>query len=119
MLTSRPRPGDITLSRRWLDDLDKVQGLLQGDGSPQRVKVVILDTGFSAAHGDLQFDIESGNYRDFVDGADDERRDLTGHGTTIARLISHVLDEIDLYVARVYRTEKTTDDSFELLEKVR
>jgi hypothetical protein len=100
--------------------LDNVQGLLQdADGNSQRSKVVILDTGFSAAHGDLQFDIEPGNYRDFVDGADGEPRDLTGHGTTIARLILHVLNEVDLYVGRIYRNEKTADDSFELLERVR
>lgn len=93
--------------------------MLQGDGNPQRIKVVILDTGFSATHGDLQFDIEPENYKDFVDGADEERRDLTGHGTTIARLIIHILDEVDLYVARIYSSEKAIDDSFELLEKVR
>jgi hypothetical protein len=118
LLTLQVRQADVKLGERWLDDLDKVHGLLQAEENLDKVKVAVLDTGFSPEHGNLPYDIDPGKYKDFVDEADDERRDLTGHGTTIARLILHVLDEVDLYVGRVFKSEKTVDESFDLLEKV-
>lgn len=118
MLTRQLRPSEIKLAKRWLDDLDRVQALLHAGDNLQKVKIVVLDTGFSPTHGDLQYDIEPSNYKDFVDGIDEERRDLTGHGTSIARMIIQVIDSVDLYVARVLRSEKSVDESFELVEKV-
>lgn len=99
-----------------------VQGLLQhasdDERNPQTVKVAILDTGFDQDHGSLPYDIDADNYKDFIGGQDDIRRDNTGHGTALARLILEILEDVDLYVARVLRIEDSVDEGIERVGQV-
>jgi subtilisin family serine protease len=50
------------------------------------VIVAVLDSGVDATHPDLAGQVLPG--ADFVDGTTDGRRDLVGHGTTVAGLIA-------------------------------
>ncbi|GAA1803939.1 type VII secretion-associated serine protease mycosin [Planosporangium flavigriseum] len=50
------------------------------------VTVAVLDSGVDATHPDLAGQVLPG--ADFVDGSTDGRRDLVGHGTTVAALIA-------------------------------
>jgi subtilisin family serine protease len=50
------------------------------------VTVAVLDSGVDASHPDLAGQVLPG--ADFVDGSTDGRRDLVGHGTTVAALIA-------------------------------
>jgi subtilisin family serine protease len=50
------------------------------------VTVAVLDSGVDASHPDLTGQVLPG--ADFVDGSTDGRRDLVGHGTTVAALIA-------------------------------
>ena len=116
--------------------MEKVQEILQPgwgeEDSTRNSKIAVIDTGFSQRHG-VSYDISPGNYKDFVDGQDDQQRDdsQTGHGTTLVRLILEITDKVDLYVARVYEKEGVYQDecvgkdkdlankSFGLVEQVR
>lgn len=118
-LTIETRPDDENACKRWFKEMDTLQGLLLAKGNPQNVRIAIIDTGFSQEWGNLDWDIAPGNYKDFIDGQDHERRDNTGHGTTVAKLILEVQERAELYVARVFEDEKLTDNTFEKVEKVR
>ncbi len=79
--------------------------------------MAVVDTGFSPTWGNLPWNIQQGNYKDFVDEADDDRRDDTGHGTWLARLICKIMPKVELHVARVLRTGLLNEESCELVEK--
>ncbi len=111
----RPRTG--APSQRWLDDVDVVSGLLLAGKAPRKVKVAVIDTGFSPKWGNLPWDIQKGNYRDFVDGMDDDNRDDSGHGTYLARLVVKILPKVDLHIARVQRHGILTEETFGAVEK--
>jgi subtilisin family serine protease len=55
------------------------------------VTVAVLDSGVDATHPDLAGQVLPG--ADFIDRTSDGRRDLVGHGTTVAGLIAGRLDD--------------------------
>ncbi|KXX82512.1 Alkaline protease [Madurella mycetomatis] len=110
-------PDDENACKRWFKEMDILQGLLLAKGNPQNVRIAIVDTGFSQEWGNLDWGIAPGNYKDFIDGQDHERRDNTGHGTDVAKLVLEVQERAELYVARVFEDERLTDNTFQKVEK--
>jgi hypothetical protein len=103
--------------------MDKVQAVLLSDSEdcPRRVKVAVLDTGFSRERSKAPWDIDPEKYKDFVDGKDHVQRDESesAHGTTLVKLVDHVLPDAEIYVARVFRDGTLTNETAERVEKVR
>ena len=105
-------------SQRWFDDLDVVKALLLAGHGSRKVRVAVIDTGFSPRWGAIPWNIRKGNYKDFVDARDDDRRDDTGHGTYLARLICKIMPKVELYAARVLKNGLLSEESCELVENV-
>ena len=103
--------------------MDKVQAILLSDSEdcPRRVKVVVIDTGFSRERSKAPWDIDFDKYKDFVDGKDHVQQDESesAHGTTLVKLVDHVLPDAEIYVARVFRDGTLTNGTAERVEKVR
>ncbi|KAK4032088.1 peptidase S8/S53 domain-containing protein [Parachaetomium inaequale] len=93
--------------KRSFDELNQLRALLLAGPGRRKVKVVVIDSGFSATWGSIPAppSIAKSNYRDFVDGQHDVQRDESGHGTLTAHLVSMMLPEAvcELHVARVFR----------------
>ncbi|MEV4707921.1 type VII secretion-associated serine protease mycosin [Actinoplanes sp. NPDC049316] len=82
--TAAPAAADSVRDRQWhLSALkvDEAHTITRGTG----VTVGLIDTGVDAKHRDLAGAVLKG--KDFVDSGGDGRRDLEGHGTSMAGLI--------------------------------
>ncbi|KAG7290048.1 hypothetical protein NEMBOFW57_000040 [Staphylotrichum longicolle] len=71
---------------------------------------LLVKTNYDNTH------VKQGNYRDFVDALDDDRRDDTGHGTYLARLICKIMPKVELYAARVLKDGLLSEESCGLVE---
>ncbi|RCI08797.1 putative subtilisin-like protease [Ophiocordyceps polyrhachis-furcata BCC 54312] len=98
-------------SDEWEDRIESVKNALKTSskvkGAYKRVKVCVIDTGFDAK------DKNNGrvvSYRDFAERKTD-RCDETHHGTFSANLVLSIYDDCELYVARVFKTDKTDEET--------
>jgi subtilisin family serine protease len=102
-----------------LNELDNLSYVLKFPG-PNRddncppVKVAILDTGVFQSY----FSNSIKDYRDFVSGINDERQDGTGHGTSCLQLLLSIYEDAEVYIGRVFESDKANDDTSSLMAKV-
>ncbi|KXH42602.1 extracellular alkaline serine protease [Colletotrichum simmondsii] len=104
--------GLIAHEGTWFAKLDHVNYILDAavDDLYPKVKIAVLDTGIDPQDISAA-DIKSHMYKDFVEPEASTRRDNTGHGTSIIDLIYRVYADAEIYVARVFESEKATEDT--------
>ncbi|KAF8856797.1 hypothetical protein BDZ45DRAFT_457069 [Acephala macrosclerotiorum] len=99
------------------------RGLPEGQ-HPRRVKVAILDTGIDWEDPLLRkardylpegADID---FKDFV-GNSETPVDSSGHGTRVAYFLLQITQNVDLWIARVFEHDEGTNDSPEMVTKLR
>lgn len=86
------------------------------DETYNRVRIAILDTGIRSDDRYARF---IKGYRDFVSGDDTVRMDKTGHGTNGVKLVYKVCPTAEVFVARVFENSLASDDTQDLMAKVR
>ncbi|KAK2018695.1 extracellular alkaline serine protease [Colletotrichum eremochloae] len=108
-------------SEDWFDRLDYLNEVLSaqsGENDYKKVRVAVLDTGIEPDAA-RTFEIQD-RYQDFTDHSHVTMRDDTGHGTSIVELICKVCEPAEIYVARVWEsdraTSKTVDSTIKALE---
>ncbi|KAK6337071.1 hypothetical protein TWF718_009857 [Orbilia javanica] len=102
----------------WWGRLAALNGLLRATSSEKdspdedrRSKIAVLDTGillkdpYAENIGDM--------YKDFVDKGNLIPEDLSGHGTDTVNFIFRAYETAEIYVARVFQTEKADEDTAE------
>lgn len=83
---------------------------------PKRVKVAILDTGFnrqSSLFKEARRRLLPQAEIDFKDYVGTSRRpvDKTGHGTRVMSLLMEVIQNVDVWMARVFETNEGTEET--------
>lgn len=124
--TRHPEYGPIDSWFEKFRDLDVLSPLRQlRPGDSRRVRLAIIDTGIDIGHVQMQAAAISGQivkvctWVDGQGGAEDESGgDSEGHGTHIASVILGMTPHVDLYIARVTKTRKLSDDEAENAAKV-
>jgi hypothetical protein len=84
-------------------------------GGYHPVKVAILDTGIDSKSPYWK---KIKGYKDFVAVEEQEGIDKTGHGTNGVYLIFKVIPEVEVYVARVWDSQKPTEVTPTLVAQV-
>ena len=90
------------------------------DEHSKLVKVAILDTGVQEPYyqNDQSSTKSIKDYKDFVSGDHNIRRDSTGHGTSCVRLLQKVYEHAEIYVGRVFKTKDATPETKEYMKTV-
>ncbi|KAE9381037.1 subtilisin-like protein [Stipitochalara longipes BDJ] len=114
--------GKFKQTTRYIEALREKGKLVKGE-QPKRVKVAILDTGFDRddpmfrkALGRLPNEADV-DFDDFVEPNNKVPVDLTGHGTRVAYFILRTTENVDLWIARVFKHDLETKDSIERVRK--
>jgi hypothetical protein len=86
-------------------------GSVPGPGFPS-VKVAILDTGVKPSHAFAKTrEYRSGqSYKDFVEDGEEPDEDNTKHGTEMLDLVLRMHAYADVYVARIFETERSSGE---------
>lgn len=107
------------LADRWFDDVEEMNRLLRrrkGTLPYENVRIAVLDSGIREKSPYREF---IKGYKDFVDKGDESGIDNTLHGTNAVHLIFKLLDEADIYVARVFNRSHSTSETTSLMAEVR
>lgn len=107
------------LADRWFEDVEEINRLLRRRKATllyEDVRIAVLDTGIREKSPYREF---IKGYKDFVDKGDESDIDNTLHGTNAVDLIFKLLDEADIYVARVFNWSHSTSETTSLMAEVR
>jgi len=99
------------LSAEWMKQADAVVEVMALKSAPRnpRVKVAILDTGVSPSHAYTRTEgFRDHRYWDFVENSKGYN---TLHGTEMLDLVLRMHAHADVYIARVFETEHSSDKS--------
>ncbi|KAK6541370.1 hypothetical protein TWF694_007183 [Orbilia ellipsospora] len=114
-LLSLPRKGTADA---WFSDYQKFTEPLQAHtpdtDNYERVRVAIIDSGVIPEH---PHSYAVKDYQDFVDDDHDTRKDNTQHGSTGLHLVATIAPEVDVYIARVFRSEAADSTTPEAITK--
>ncbi|KAF9880591.1 putative extracellular alkaline serine protease protein [Colletotrichum karsti] len=103
-------------SDKWFDQLQKLSSVTRlppkrRDASYHPAKIAVLDTG-------LHPSFSAAGYEDFVDRANETSQDGSGHGTSAFQLLQRVYSDAQIFVGRVWRTNRASDNTASLMAKV-
>lgn len=86
-------------------------------GTYKAVKICVIDTGFNPK---VKGSKKIKDFKDFVDLDSPKWQDDTWHGTISANIIMSIYDQCELYIARVFKSDDTDDNTGpELMAQVR
>ena len=117
---------DIDASENWMRDFlcfNKMMEMwISGEDAPD-IKIALLDTGIDALHPFIQSrwsgkHSEEDHYYDFVEAGTQGPIDEDGHGTHCAGSILKVAPRALLYVARVCKTQQSSQKDGNFANKV-
>ncbi|UKZ82025.1 hypothetical protein TrVFT333_009807 [Trichoderma virens FT-333] len=99
-------------SEEWLDKIDELKSAMDASSSTKGeynpVKVCVIDTGFNPAVRGYK---KVKAFKDFVEPNSTSIRDNTWHGTISASIILSIHENCELYVARIFESDDTDDET--------
>lgn len=97
-----------------MEEVTLLIGRGRAAGGYAPIRIAVLDTGI---RGDNWYSRCIYGYKDFVDGKE-EKIDLTGHGTTSVHLILKLINNVQIYVARVFEGRSAVPETVSAVAKV-